>query len=418
MTTVKNGSLYPVLSYNDLLAHPKRRLLLEKIKKNTYLDDENYALLYEPLIEYFIEFVQALPYHVGGMPGSLMDYSLERGELALRLFDEKFTENLDPLQAYALFSAALLQDVGRVMSQQKILFCDEQGGFIAEWLVCEGSMIGKTDYYRLRFLDQEWVGLAQAVTPILARQLMPPLGFTWLWDDHFTFRIWLAMLTGEGQVGGSLVELLQLVNAQLEAEHKKQALPPLGITVVEPEQGELGDDFLNWLKQQLSEGKLINQPASPMHILETGDLFMEWPQITKLFSESYGQNVAWQDVWKQFYNLGFTPISWENITFEQYFAKYPELVHREQATRAVSQHFMSQVKAQGIYEGTLQKIRQGTVIAQRQLAYLFGNNPIPSKSIVNLQPVNAQLSQKQKSLDRLLILQKQQNRQKSMGYGR
>lgn len=399
--------LYPILTTDELLVHPKRKFLLEKIKHNTYLDDSNYELLYQPLISQLVEFVQMLPYHTGGIPGSLMDYSLERAELALRLYHQQMPDDPNPLEAYALFSAALLQDVGKVMSQQKIMICNEAGVVSAEWLVCEGTLVSKGEYYKIRVLENELVGLAQAVTPILARQIMPPLGFAWIWDNHFVFRLWLAMLTGEGSsIGGMLIEILQLVYKMLDSEHLKNNLPPLAIEITDPEETALGEAFLAWLKEQLRQGAIINDPASPAHILSTGDLFLEAPLLFKNFCESYSRRVDWVVVAKQFNYLGLTKLSGSDVKFDQYYAKYPESIAREQAVKGLSTHFLNQAKSSTGFSSTgLQKIRQGLVIEKKDLAMLFGKNDIPNVSPVNLQPVTPPVSAKESALERLSDLQ-------------
>lgn len=401
----KVAGLYPVLRAAELLAHPKRALLLERIEQNTHLDSEYYDRLYRPLITDVVEFVQVLPYHVGGALGSLMDYSLERGALALRMYNERLGEDPDPLQAYALFSAALLQDVGKVMSQQKVMISDEQGCFIAEWLVCEGSLLDKAKFYKIRCLDQELIGLAQAVTPILARQLMPPLGFTWLWDNHHIFRAWLGMLTGSSAGGIVIAELLQLVNQQLDAELQKLALPPLAIEVTEPEQTALGEAFLAWLQQQLEAGTIVNQAAGPVHVLASGDLLLECPQIFKQFCAGYARRADYVVVSKQFNYLGFTKMSGEDLRFEQYYATYPDATVREQASKAVSRHFLAQKRQDAADSGVLQKVRQGMVIEQRFLPYLFGKNEVPAASPVQFQPVGPVLSNQQRAQQRLGQLQ-------------
>lgn len=407
ITMADGGHLYPILTAAELLVHPRRRFLVEKIKHNTYLDDANYTLLYQPLIDHLIEFVQLLPYHPGGIPGSLMDYSLERGELALRLYHQQMQDDPNPLEAYALFSAALLQDVGKVMSQQKVMICDEAGIVKAEWLVCQGSLIDKGEYYKVRILEDELVGLSQAVTPILARQIMPPLGFTWIWDNHFIFRIWLAMLTGEGtSIGGLLMDILRLVYKMLESEHLKNNLPPPDVEITNPEETSLGEAFLAWLKEQLQTGNIINDPASPAHILPGGDLFIE-PVLFRNFSESYSKRVDWVVVAKQFNYLGLTKLSGSDVKFAQYYAKYPESIAREQGGKGVSTHFMAQQTkgGAGFASSGLQKVRQGLVIEKKDLGLLFGKQQIPNVSPVNLQPVAPPISVKEASLERLADLQ-------------
>jgi hypothetical protein len=389
--------LYPVLRVDELLANSRRRQLLERIKKHTNLDEENYGLLYQPLLDGFIEFVQALPYHPNGIPGSLMDYSLERSELALRFYNKQYAENLNPLEAYALFTVALLQDVGKVMSQQKVIMTNEKGEFFAEWLVCEGSLLNKTEFYKIRFLDQELVGLAQAVTPILARQLMPALGFTWLWDDQQIFRMWLAMLTGEGKAGWALDDLLQLINKQLEEEHNKNAIPPLEIETKEPEETKLAEEFTAWLKDQLKDEKFLNQENSLAHVLPSGDLLLE-QQLFINFCENYAKRVDFIVLCKQFNYIGFTKQSGDDFKFSQYFAKTAEGMGRDKA-RGIG--FLNSANATALSN---QQKKQGLVVNKENVAYLLGKNEAPKVSKVPLKPVDTRVPASAVSLGRLAAL--------------
>src|SRR5271163_4717339 len=116
MTQETKTTLYPVLTAELLLVHPKRNLLLEKIKKYCGLELRYYQICYEPLINQFVALVQALPFQAGGGPGTLMDYSLERAELMLQVYRQEVGEQFDPRQAYAAVVAALLQDVGKIIS--------------------------------------------------------------------------------------------------------------------------------------------------------------------------------------------------------------------------------------------------------------------------------------------------------------
>src|SRR5207253_2047823 len=121
-------------------AHPKRRLLLEKIKKHCGLEPRYFQMCYEPLFEQFLELAQALPFQIGGGAGSLMDYGLERAELILQIYREEMGDRFGPKHAYAVVIAALLQDVGRITSNQKVIISDRGGNFIAHWTPFEGSL--------------------------------------------------------------------------------------------------------------------------------------------------------------------------------------------------------------------------------------------------------------------------------------
>src|SRR5262245_40793971 len=119
--TTASGSLYPIKTARFLLAQTKRQLLVEKIKKNCGLEESHFATLYQPVIDHFAEFVQALPMQRGGKIGSMLDYGLIRAGLVLQAYQGQFqgqasqgqpsqgqSDNKgDALIGYALFTIAL-----------------------------------------------------------------------------------------------------------------------------------------------------------------------------------------------------------------------------------------------------------------------------------------------------------------------
>lgn len=377
-TPISQVQLYPVLTFSELLlTDPMRRHFLEKLKKYSGLEESLHQTLYEITITQFAELVQILPAQFGGKPCSLMDGSLERASTALRHYHQSTGANFSHLYAYALFTAALFQDVGKIISQQAVMLSDEEGKFIAEWSAFAGSMVTlKAKYYKLRPIDDQWISLGQSVTPLLARQYMPPLGFEWIASDYKIFSLWMGVLTGEAESEGELLHWLQLSHKLIRLLPQRDRLKSLEVNPTRPIQTALGEDFLSWLIAGLADGTIpVNADDANVHVLAEGGILLE-PGIFQLFSKIYGRSSNWTVICKQFNMLGITKLSGDDYEFEKFFSKSMETLSVENAIR--------NPKGGMFFGGNINVVsganimREGLVVAKAQ--WLYRNMPIPSAS--------------------------------------
>jgi hypothetical protein len=390
MPAMNKVSLYSVKTADALLGHTKRQLLIARIKKSTDLEEAYFETLYMPVIERFAEFVQALPYIKGGKRGGLLDYGLVRAALVSQAYVGETGKKADPLYTYAIFTVALLRDIGKVVSQQKVMISDAQGQFLAEWLPFAEPLTDKAQYYKIRVLDDRWLLLGQAVTPLLARQLMPVMGFSLIAEDYELLQKWMGVLLGSGTIEGDLfLNLLQLVEKQLDAELEKLQIPPLSLEPIEPEEPEKtksGEDFLEWLNDALEKDKIPrNQADSAIHALETGEIFLDI-KLFQLFCQQYAHRTDWLTVLQQFNRLGLTKGIQGEGQVEKFYANYPD-----SAVKSRMPYFLtSEPKGLGGSGGGapktgLNKVLQGVVVTRTELLNLkFGQLGI---SQLGLQPV-------------------------------
>jgi hypothetical protein len=366
--------LYPVLKADDLLLTDfKRRRFIRKINEYTGLEHSLYQTLYETTIVRFVELVQALPYQNGGIPGGLMDYSLEHAVAAIRHYHESAEGDFSPLYAYALFTAALFQNVGKIISQQTVMISDAEGKFIAEWLPFEGSLLAvKAKYYKFRRLDSRWVKLGQSAAPLLARQCMPEPGFEWIASDSEIFSLWMAVLRGEKEQSGEFLNGLQLSNL-IGLRAKKDRLPPLMVSPTRPVQTAAGEDFVAWLNAGLNDGSiLVNTSDASVHISAQGELLLE-AGIFQEFCKVYGRSTGWAVVCKQFNMLGLTKSDGENVEFEKFFSKAPVTISNENIALANPTGFFN--------TGTVSiaaMVREGLIVTRPSLFYR--DKPMPENS--------------------------------------
>jgi hypothetical protein len=361
--------LYPVLKVDALLTDdPKRRRFLSKLHLHTGLEETLYQTLYETAITNFVELVQALPYQEGGKPGGLLDYSLERAVIALRHYHQATGADFSPLFAYALFTAALFQEAGKLISQQVVVVSDSEGKFISEWSPLAGSLGAiKAEYYKLRAMDDQWIKLGQAITPLLARQYLPAPGFEWIASDNKIFSLWMDVLTGEKEKGGELdlSYWLQLSYKWLLTLPMKDRLSGQEIELTRPLQTALGEDFFAWLAKGLADGTIaINSANAAVHVLQGGELLLE-KEVFEKFCKLHGRG-NWLAVSKQASTLGLSKMQGGQYSheFEKILFKPPEVLDVEGLARSPRAGAFFNAATAGNIAAAANSIREGLVITR------------------------------------------------------
>ena len=304
-TSSLERKLLPTAQADALLATEQSKKIINNIQQITDITDEQFAILYQKLINNFVEFVQLLPTPNTVQLGSLMHDGLARALLALQQ-QKNYTEDQqpDPLLTYVLFSAALLFDLGFTINGRTVIISESDGTFVQEWIPSKGSMPTiDGNYYRIRSTGGISAKYSRRITPLLAQQTMPLIGFNWLAQDYEAFNSWIALLNNEADITNNL-------DLYLNYAHKKilntptQLLPPK-IEIITPKETALGEDFLAWLKQGIHAQTIsINTYNSDIHLIENG-LFLETPEIIEKFCAQAPKKPPWQEVFAQLKKIGF-----------------------------------------------------------------------------------------------------------------
>lgn len=332
--------LYPVLDAERLLhADLARRHFMQKISRYANLEEVVYHELYAKTLAQFAECVQALPSQVGSKPGSLLDHSIERATAALRSYRQVTSakasagegSDFSDLYAYTLFTAALFQDIGKVISQQVVMISDVDGKHIEEWHPFEGSLTAiEAHHYKCRILDDRWLTLGKAATPLLAQKNMSTFGFEWIASDPKMFALWIAILTGDEERERELLQFLQLPYKWFRDIPIQDHLLDLEVEATRPLQTALAEEFLNWLKKQLeSERLLANTEKAEVHGLADGELLIEAELLKKYCNE---KNIGVAVLSRQLHALGLTRAGQDGSTFEK-FSTSPEGVAQQNIAR-------------------------------------------------------------------------------------
>jgi hypothetical protein len=256
--------------------------------------------------------------------GGLLDYVLNRTEIALQLFrqhvvlDEQLSEE-QQLWLYALLSAGLLKGIGKLYTEYRIVLFNRQRVEIKKWepLAEPMNLVGHSYLYELQgHQDDE---LRRRLNLLLAPQLMPCAGFSWIASNKEVLAIWLALLEEENSSSGTLDAILDRADAiaiqQALFEHvpKNTAAGVIGngnrigtfldvpVELSVEEEQAMAVEFIKWVEHALSEGKfVINQPP---FVLVAGGMLMT-PEVFKFFARFHPDYKNWLAIQKGFLALG------------------------------------------------------------------------------------------------------------------
>ena len=322
----KPGKRIPVFSAQSLLADKKHQFFIQQASELSALPREHFDAFYKVFIHRFVEFVQVLPTQNSDPLCGLMNEGLLRGINVLHQLIIKY-KHATPLERYAVFTAAVLGDVANAVVNQKIFITDEQGAFVKEWRPFEGSLTDdkEAEYYKIMPLSSTYYRLRYAITPLLARQLLPKKGFEWISGDMRIFADWLDALRGEDAEGaGRMAHTLQLFRTKPEGFI--DSLPAITVNLEESSETKYGDAFFEWLKEGLANGSIkVNTSDANVHVMSEG-VFIEKAGIFKQYIDLHGNlPVNMFSVFQQFGNLfGLTKLSGNDYRIDQLFSEYPD----------------------------------------------------------------------------------------------
>lgn len=337
----KHPDVMSIQTAEVLLANEKRQQHINKIKSLLNLPPKLYDNLYYKVIKQFAEFCQTLPETQHGLFGNesgFLDHGLERTSRALSLClnhffpHEKTFQTASPQEAlwvYAVFTAALLLDIGKLAVKYDIELCNKDGSVIKTWLPYSGPLTKQGKYYRYSFVKRNLDNLKKLITGMLARQVLDQAteddptstnhivsGFNWIASNPDVLETWLIILQGERRLPmTSFMSVIPLAEAQI-LEHYFLQHPmthPHQFESSEDMSATLGEEFLRWLRQHLAsenpgEKFSVNEENSNVHLAEEGvlldpKLFEEFLDDMRKQGKAYPTNVTPGSVEQQFRQL-------------------------------------------------------------------------------------------------------------------
>ncbi len=320
--------LTSIMAPEQLLSDGKRQALLLKITKSCAFDPLRFDNLCLSLIHNVANHCQRLPETTNSyysLPGGLIDHALNRTEAAVHLLRQYMVQSDDAdlseeqkLWLYALFSAGLLQGIGKLQVDYRIELFGPNGQRLKQWQPLLETMGFIGGYYRYEFHGNHDDDFRRRLNLLLARQLMPAHGFAWIASNPQVLAVWLALLNEDAGSAGTLGAILDRADAiaiqrsllePVDKSMSAQSGRPNRIgtfidAVPEPsaEQERLmGAEFIKWVTEALAKGQfVINQPP---FILVAGGMLMT-PEVFKFFARAHPEYKNWLAIQKGFLGLG------------------------------------------------------------------------------------------------------------------
>ncbi|MDP1573854.1 MAG: TraI domain-containing protein [Coxiellaceae bacterium] len=300
--TYEEGYLLPVLTKDELLFSQRHKGLLRLVRDLAEISDDDFNRSYGSVLQNFMEFTQVLPHKTSGILGSLLNYGLANGVAVFQKYCQLRKLQTNPLLKFAVFTAALLHDLGRVLTNQRIVLVDENGDFIRDWNPFLGSMVGQAKFFKMYPIAASYLRLEKEVTPLFARQLIPVDCFLWLSSDPVIFSDWIAALLGEEGVGAKEITFALALVKRDDIIAVLTTLDGANTDMTAPIATELGEEFYRWLKKGLESGEIpVNTDDANVHSVAEGVLLEK--ALFKKFVEQSNLNVNFLTVYHQMADL-------------------------------------------------------------------------------------------------------------------
>ncbi|MDI9818053.1 MULTISPECIES: TraI domain-containing protein [unclassified Legionella] len=322
------SALTRVVQASNLLAEDKRATLLQQIKDSCALEEGRLGSLCISLIHNFVNHCQSLPETSNSFysqQGGFLDHALNRTEAALALFKGYLLrENQDQISEeqklwqYALFSAAILQGIGKLQTDFDIELYDSHGHFLKKWNPLLENLASNASHYRYEFLKESDEGFRHRLNLLLARLLMPTSGFAWIASNSQVLAVWLALLNEDNYAAGTLGAILIHADAIAIQRYFNQMMVRgygsrgsrygrvstfaggVPESVAEIEQ-QVGVEFIQWIGKSLNEGRIMINKA-PLFMVPGGLLMSV--EMFRLFVREHPEYKNWQAVQNGFLSLG------------------------------------------------------------------------------------------------------------------
>ena len=265
--------VWPILPAAQLLQ--PHTPLITHIHKLCGVPDDYWRTLYQPLLDNFAAFVQQTPAseaHHHCAQGGMLTHSLQVMKLALESRKGKMlppgaaAEDVNKQQhawTFAIASAALLHDVGKPCSDQKLRLFNANGQDTHNyWQPLQGAL--QSGYYQVQFVRDRQYRTHELLPPLLARQLTPDAALSWLQQDFpGVFKAWLGYLSGQDEVAGVLGQIVTEADRQSVADDLSGSRPIHTQQIPTAKAKPLSQRLLTGLRHLLDEQLLtLNRPGA------------------------------------------------------------------------------------------------------------------------------------------------------------
>ena len=339
----KEAWLYPVHPSTHLLSQPSHKKLLDSIKEivisnskskqdtdqESEMIEQHYDICYEELLHRYAQFVQSLSEPGISHDESMLNRSLARLYSVLTMVGGQLPQIAEarPMMGgvekifFAVFSASLLYEVGRVCENRVVHLCNATGEYIDLWDPLVGPVEGYT-HYKVRY-SQNWrKDLMKPLTICYARSIMPKVGMLWLADSAETMQWWFKLLT---DLQAGFTELDVTFDMEECLRHMSQlTFEALDQDKTIPKETVVGEAFWVWLQEQLAKGgNNINSHGALAHVTEEG-ILLDYDVVFDEFLNSQSQYNDKVVLVTQFNYLGLAAKSGGDLKVKKYFGTFDD----------------------------------------------------------------------------------------------
>ncbi|TAL60556.1 MAG: helicase [Legionella sp.] len=333
----------------QFLAEEKRKNLLIKMRELSGLEESRYDSLCSVLIDNLIHYCQNLPETANSyyaQAGGLVDHALNRTEAALSLFNEFMVLDVPNLLSeeqklwqYALYTAAVLQGIGKLFIDYKIQLFDNNGQLLKEWNPLLESLDNTGAYYDYDFQKEAEPEFRRRLNLLLARTLMPSSGFSWIAGNEQVLAVWLALLNEDSRSAGTLGAILiradaiaiqRYISEFMGKTHTNRVSRYGGTfsggtpeSLIEKEQA-IGVEFIQWLTKSLEEGRIMINKA-PLFMVPGGMLMSQ--EMYQLFMREHPQYKNWQAIQNGFLSLGLHSLDANGDVISRFEQAHNQQIH-------------------------------------------------------------------------------------------
>lgn len=303
--------IYPVRKASVRLKLGVFNELISELKVLLKLPGDLYDQMYHQLLENYANFVQLLPEQEAFPSHSMLGNSLKRSYTVLKAFlplieareGKRFMEtDRGSRLVYAVFSAMLLFRVAKLFGDKHISLCDQQGKFIANWRYYDEPMTANARYFRMRSGQCMPPQVISDMTLVIAKQIMPVLGFSWLAEDKVLLGHWFKALNIYDELFG-----VHDINLDIEALMQASQLDIKAESDYEVADGVLlGEAFWEWLSDHIANQRDAGYLTESGYGLVDGELLFDVDKMADRFAKEKQASVS--QVIEQFSQLGIIQV--------------------------------------------------------------------------------------------------------------
>lgn len=356
--------LTAVISPEDFLSEPKRKIILQNLMDLMPLEKLRFDSICLNLVKTLNGYYQQLPDTFNGyyaIFAGLFDHAFNRTEAALQLLqqfmvtEQHGASERQALWCYALFSASMLQGIGKLSTDYHVELFDVHGQPLHIWNPIIEDLATNCSYYHYTAKSTGSDDLRRLLNVLLAREIMPTSGFAWIASDQEVLAAWLALLHENYESAGTFGMMfiraeaiaiqLYLDSAQFKVAQARGTKQYSTGTFIDREldvsvekSALAGQRFINWLKNSLESGHLILN-KSPLLMASGGIVMCE--ELFQLFVREHPAYKNWQAVQRSFWSIGLQHVSREDaslanasssdLVLTDYAVVLPDTLHSKDA---------------------------------------------------------------------------------------